>query len=192
MILDQDDLIKLLVANIYLSGGKLSLKSTTPLANHRLSKQIKTNSPPKKKQMEFSNYSHAGDDMRANKQLSMYDYPNKQISYQSNNNIEESKELDFEGGDNEDDPDHVSDISDELRNKGLNKLPSDKDSSMSGMNDLNMNIKNSGIPEEDYLKYTKLEAEDIQELKLLMKKNNPKLMSYLLQIAMGLGEEKLC
>jgi len=59
------------------------------------------------------------------------------------------------------------------------------------MKDLNKNIKNSGVPQETLEKFNKLEDSDIIELKKLLQNHNPDFMSTLLQITIGLEEEKL-
>ena len=63
------------------------------------------------KEMDFSS-TYNNDDLKNKKQLSMYDYPNKQISYMSNNKNEESKELEFAGGSEEDDLNNINDEED--------------------------------------------------------------------------------
>ena len=61
--------------------------------------------------MDFSS-TYNNDDLKNKKQLSMYDYPNKQISYMSNNKNEESKDLEFAGGSEEDDLNNINDEED--------------------------------------------------------------------------------
>ena len=192
MILEQDKLIQMLVANVF--GNKNSTrrsKSFRSEVDNRMTKQIKTNSPPKHNNEEFSNTNYPNT-RNSKKQLSMHHAPTKKISYQPDTSKDdESKEIGLEGG--EDKNENSKSDSDSFESQeNSDSLSNSKPSSISEMDDYNEGIKNSGMPEHDYDKYNKFDTiNDLLELKLLMMDGNQKFMSNILKTAMKLEEEKL-
>ena len=109
-------------------------------------------------------YASNNEEINNKKQFSMWDYPNKQISYMSNNKFEESKEIEFSGG-SDDDFNRA-----ENENQDPPEYIDDDEVSFNGMKDLMQNISNWGIPQEMYSKYKNIDLETVQELKLVLRK----------------------
>ena len=93
----------------------------------------------------------------------MHHAPTKKISYQpETSKDDESKEVELSGGEEESKSDSHSFESPE----NSDSLSNSKRSSISEMDDFNEQIKNSGMPEQDYMKYQKLDSiNDLLELK---------------------------
>ena len=52
----------------------------------------------------------------------------------------------------------------------INNRINDDDTSFNGLKDVMQNISNCGIPQEMYSKYKNLDTDDIQEIRLLLRK----------------------
>jgi hypothetical protein len=62
---------------------------------------------------------------------------------------------------------------------------------MSEMKDINQDIKNSGIPQNTYEKYSQLDDSEIIQLRELLMKEKQTEMANIVEIAIALDEEKL-